>query len=221
MTISDIVSFIEHTIVPLGFLGIFLAAFIEEVIAPIPSAIVLTTSGFIFLSSSVFPYPFIPTLFFYVALPAALGMTVGSLLVYSIAYLFGKPAIDRFGSYLGLSWHDIERTEVKLSRTTMDELLLLLFRIFPFVPNTAVNALCGLLRLSLKRYLIITIIGTFIRAVLLASLGAFLGDVYAHYAVFIDSVSNYIFLGLIISTVSFCIIQLIRRERRLSSRKND
>ncbi len=219
MTISEIIAFIEGTILPFGAFGIFLAAFIEEVIVPIPSALVLMTSGFVFLSGIAFPYPFVPSLLFFVALPAALGMTLGSLFIYTVAYLFGKPALDRFGRFLGFNWGDIERTEVRLSGSGFDEILLVVFRIFPFVPSAAVNALCGLLRLSLKKYITLTLIGTFFRALLLASLGAFLGDLYGQYAVRIDRASDVIFLGLVVSTISFCLIQLLRYQRRLYSKK--
>ena len=50
-------------------------------------------------------------LFIYIVLPAALGVTVGSLFVYAIAYFAGKPFLERWGKYLGISWEDLEKTE--------------------------------------------------------------------------------------------------------------
>ncbi len=47
--IHSFINFIEQIVLPMGALGVFFAEIIEEVVVPIPSALVLLTSGFIFL----------------------------------------------------------------------------------------------------------------------------------------------------------------------------
>ena len=75
--------------IPLGAMGVFFAEIIEEVVVPIPSALVLFTSGFILLSGEV-SYEFFKDLIFVITIPGALGLTLGSTVIYYLAYYGGK-----------------------------------------------------------------------------------------------------------------------------------
>ena len=93
--IENLTHYLELYVLPLGPLGVFLASVAEEVVAPVPSALVMMTAGFVFVSGPV-GFGSILKIVLHVALPAALGVTLGSLWIYGIAYWGGKVYLDNF-----------------------------------------------------------------------------------------------------------------------------
>src|SRR5438477_612068 len=81
-----------------------------------------------------------------VVIPAAAGITLGSLMVYGIAYWAGKPALDKWGKWLGLGWKDVEAIQKKFSEKSFDEWGLFILRCIPILPSVAISAFSGLIR---------------------------------------------------------------------------
>lgn len=210
--IETIVSFIEGLLVPYGALGVFAASFIEEVVAPIPSALVLLASGFAFLHGEPFSFSYLSTLLFVIVIPASLGMALGSLFVYGLGFISGKPAITKFGRYFGISWHDIEKAEERFSGTSADEITLFLLRVLPVVPNTAVSAFCGLIRFPVGKYLLISAGGLAVRALVVSLIGAQVGSLYDRYEIYFDRAENYILA--LLSTVTLVLLFVLYRRTR-------
>lgn len=96
--IHSFITFIEQIVLPMGALGVFFAEIIEEIIVPIPSALVLLTSGFIFLKGD-FGIDVIKNLLFVIAIPGALGLTLGSLVIYYLSFYGGKPFIEKLAVF--------------------------------------------------------------------------------------------------------------------------
>ena len=213
--IETIISFIEGVLVPFGALGVFAASFIEEVIAPIPSALVLLTSGFIFLHGVPLSFAFFSKLIFTIVIPASLGMTLGSLFIYGLGYVSGKPAILRFGRYLGVTWKDVETAENRLSGTSADEWGLFILRVIPVVPNVAIAAFCGLVRFSVSKYIVISVAGLSLRAFGLALVGALAGSFYDRYTEYLDQIEKIILVGFAILALAFIFILYARRRRKV------
>jgi membrane protein DedA with SNARE-associated domain len=175
---ESIILYVEQILFVYGPLGIFLASIIEEVIAPIPSTMVIMGSSFLMLKgASLSPDSFL-NLFLNIVLPASLGVTLGSLFVYAIAYFAGKPFLQRWGKYLGVSWQDIEKAEDKFKDSRSDEIALFIVRALPIIPSVAINAFCGFIRYDIKKYLIITFLGTLVRAFILGVIGWQFGSLY-------------------------------------------
>lgn len=204
--ISNFIDAIQTFLIPLGWIGVFIAAIIEEVIAPIPSAFVTMGSGFLLMDELPVTAPNLLKLFLTISLPAAAGMAVGSLFVYGLAYWGGKPILERWGKWLGLSWQDLDRAEKKLRAHHADELMIFLVRTIPIIPSVAISAFCGLLRVKLKDYILFTFLGSLIRASLLGFIGWRLGNLYLNYAQKIDEWENVVLwglAGLVIITIAY------------------
>src|SRR3989344_5441066 len=191
-----LIHFLQANVLPLGALGVFSASVIEEVIAPIPSALIMTMSGFLFVSGE-FSLNTFSALIFKVAIQAALGVTIGSYVVYFVAKFGGRFLIERWGKYIGLYWSDIERRQDRLSGTRKDEIIIAGARILPVVPSVAVSAFCGILGMKAWKYFVITLIGTFFRGIILGLIGWQVGNVYIKYANFISSIENIVLLSTI------------------------
>ncbi len=153
---------------------LFIAAFTGEVIAPLPSPLLIIGATFFFKAS--FSWLLFYKVIFYVVLPLTLGSTIGATVIYLIAYYGGKPAIERLNKYLRISWNDIERFEQRLSKRKFDVLILFISRCIPLVPTTIANVLSGVIRMSPIYYIAATFLGIFIRIILLLFIFYFFGQ---------------------------------------------
>lgn len=209
--LDPIILFLQQTIVPLGMVGIFLGAVLEEVIAPIPSAAVLFTAGFLFLKD-LSGMALVTKLVFYIAIPAAAGIAIGALFIYGLVYVYGKPFIGRWGKWLGISWSDIEKLEKKIADGTSGGILLFTLRAIPVIPNVAVTAFFGLIRMHWSTFLVGSFLGAIIRASVLAYIGYHLGGL-------LENLANVLSVGEMLITLSIVGTILYFVYKNLKKRK--
>ncbi len=213
--IEHFISLLQTHVLPLGAFGVFLASIIEEVAAPIPSALIMTMAGFLLVSGPISVSSVI-ALIFKVAIPAALGVTIGSYLVFYIAKFGGQTIIDKFGKYVGLYYRDVENFKLKMSGTNKDELIIGLARVLPVFPSVVVSAFCGIIGMNPLKYFIISVIGIFFRGIILGAIGWQVGNIYSKYAGLISSIENVVLLSTIAAVLIFIVIKYIGKLRRIS-----
>ena len=203
------IELIEQFILPLGAPGVFFASILEEIIAVIPSPIVQMGAGFLFLGGQEVSSASVLSLIIQVSIPASLGVTLGSLVIYGAAYYIGKPAVDRFGKYFFLRWDDIEQAQKIFDKGWGDEVVIFIARALPIIPSVAIAGLCGLLRIDIKKYIIFTFLGTMVRATFLGFVGWQAGSLYTQYSVYIDTLER---AGLIVIAVGVAVFFLYQRK---------
>jgi membrane protein DedA with SNARE-associated domain len=155
-----------------------MGSIVEEIIAPIPSTLVIMGTSFVVLKGAAINPETLITLFTSVVLPASVGVTVGSSVIYILSYYLGKEFIERWGKYLGVSWENIVKAQKRFEKGRSDEILLFTVRAVPVVPSIAINVFCGFIRYDIKKFLIITFTGTMVRAFILGFLGWQFGSLY-------------------------------------------
>ena len=207
--IEILILFLQTHILPWGAGGVFVASVVEEVVAPIPSALVMTMSGFLLVVGPV-SVKTILALIFKVAIPAALGVTLGSYVVYGIARWKGRPIIERLGKYVGLYWGDVEKLQAKLSGTRKDEIVIGVARVIPFVPSVAISAFCGILGMNASKYFYITFLGVFLRALILGAIGWQVGNLYEKYAEMVSHLESYVLYTILAAIIVFVVVKYIR-----------
>lgn len=209
--IEQLVAYIQSLIAAYGPWGVLLATIIEEIIAPVPSAIVPLAAGFFLLPGDMAFIEVVARIIFVIALPVTVGISMGSVAVYALGYFGGKPIIERSKKITGISWVDVEKIEARISGGRTDELTLFVLRLIPIVPGVAISGFCGLVRYSFKKFLIITCVGAFIRALALGIVGWRVGELYTRYATVISGFEKQILLGsLVLAPIIF---MLYRRTR--------
>jgi len=144
----------------------FLGALVEEVIAPIPSPVVMTLAG----SFAAAEQQSILYLLF-LALVGTIGKTIGMFVVYIISRTFENVVTNKFGKFVGITDKQVEKISAKLGKGWKDNVALFLLRAAPIVPTAPVSIVAGLLRLDLKSYLISSAAGVFVRNVFYLYLG--------------------------------------------------
>ena len=140
--------------------------FIEEIVAPIPSPLIMTTAGSLVRLQG----QGIIALFL-VSFLAAFGKTIGSWIIYVVADKSEDLIMLRFGKFLGVTRQDVENIGKRFDNTWKDDMLLVLLRAVPFIPGAPVAVVCGIIKLNLKRYLRSTLVGTFLRSLMFGFIG--------------------------------------------------
>ena len=202
---AELTMFLEEFIITYGSWGIFFGSILEEIIAPIPSTAVIMGSSFFIMENSQISVQAFEKLFLYIALPAAAGVTIGSLVIYGIVYRVGKPFVDRWGKYLGLSWKEIEKTEEKYSKNNLMELSIFTTRALPIVPSIVISAFCGFIKFDIKKYITITFFGTLVRAFILGFLAWQFGSLYSQIESEFAISEEIVIIGLVIAVIGFII----------------
>jgi len=200
-----IASQLQSFFIAYGAIGVFFASMIEEIIAPIPSSIIILGSSFFILEGQAISINSMLSLIFNISIPTAFGITVGSLFIYGPSYYIGKPFIEKWGKYLGISWKDIEKTEKMFEDSSIDELILYLSRATPILPSVAIGAFCGIIRYDLKKYLIITFIGGLTKATIIGFLGWQFGNYYQEIARQIGFLEEITVIIMIIGIIAYII----------------
>lgn len=136
----------------------FFGSFVEEVVAPIPSPIVMTMTGSIAAAQqTTIPYLLV------LSVIGAVGKTLGAVLVYVIADRAEDFLFTRFGKILKISHTEIEQFGAKFSGSVRDYLLLFFLRALPVMSTALVSVASGIIALPLRVYIVGTFFGTIVR----------------------------------------------------------
>jgi membrane protein DedA with SNARE-associated domain len=76
---------------------------VEQVIVPIPSPIISMAGGASLFGLHTSFLPSLITVITKVALPYAIGATLGTAVIFYIFYYGGHPILDKYGKYVGIS----------------------------------------------------------------------------------------------------------------------
>ncbi|MCL4367204.1 DedA family protein [Patescibacteria group bacterium] len=167
--LASIASWIVNVISSLGYPGIMVTMAIESALIPLPSEIIMPFSGYL-VSTGQFSLPL-------VALSGAFGNLVGSLAAYALGFWgherLVRRFVRRFGKFILLSEHELDRAEELLNK--YKDLVVLVSRMVPGV-RTVISLPAGFAKLPLSRFIILTFVGSFIWSYLLAYIGFVLGE---------------------------------------------
>lgn len=136
----------------------FLGSFIEEIIAPIPSPVVMTLSGSMVAANGL-PFLYL----FVVAAIAAVGKTIGAIILFVIADKTEDVIMSRAGKYIGITHKQVEQIGARFKGTPRDYVTLLIIRSTPIIPSAPISLICGLIGLPKKLFIISTFFGTIVR----------------------------------------------------------
>lgn len=193
-----------HTLSTRVSLPIFITvgAALEEIIAPIPSPLVMTLGGSLAAASDAH---FLTLL--YLAVIGSLAKTAASYLVYFVSDKAEDWILLKFGRFIGISHREIEQFGSQLSGTWRDNLVMLALRAIPIIPTAPVSVISGLLKINPLTFLWTTLVGYAVRNYFYLYLGATSLDAIESLNSGLDSVEKIgyllIFLLLVLLTFYF------------------
>lgn len=144
----------------------FLGALIEEIVAPIPSPLVMTLAGSLVATNQQGVAQLIV-----LAVIGAVGKALGSIVIYVLADKGEDFVMKRFGWLLGISHKEVEDIGKHLTQGKRDDIILFLLRAIPIIPTAPVSIVCGLIKYNFKRYITVSFAGTLVRNIFYLYLG--------------------------------------------------
>ena len=213
--INEFILRISPLIIAYGAFGVFIASFVEEIIVPIPLSFILLSAGFFLLPATGSFEQVVLDAFLKIGIAGGLGLTLGSGVLYAVAYIGGEPAIEKWGRWFGVSWHDIGRVQSKITNSYWDEILLLISRMIPIIPHSVVSIACGVIRYPPKAFFITTFIGFTVRAFLMGLLGWSLGEAFVAYSEGVSSLGGWVAFVFALIFAGFLAFRILRKRKVL------
>lgn len=136
----------------------FIGSLVEEIVAPIPSPIVMTAAG-----SLAAQQGYTLAYLFVLSLIGAVGKTIGALFVYAVAYVVGTVFVQRFGHLLGVTLSDVDALRLRLGTGWSQMASLTFLRALPIMSSMVLSVGCGVVRVSFVLYVASTFVGTIVR----------------------------------------------------------
>ncbi len=143
----------EHYVLNLinnfGYLGMFLGMILEAVIIIIPSELILATGG-ILAGKGIFSFwgAFFTGLF---------GSVFCAVIIYAMGYFGGKEFAKKYGKYFFMKEDDLDKTDTWFEKYGL--IAACIGRNVPII-RTLISLPVGITRLSFKRFLIYTLLGS-------------------------------------------------------------
>lgn len=215
MILSSLLDYAQSFIISNASWAVFLGCIIEQIVVPIPASLIVLSATFLVMKGASFSLVSLWTLIIKIVIPAALGITLGSLVYYVLSYKLGKPFIERTSRFLGVSVKDIENVEKKFKENRYDDIFMFLARCFPVIPSIAINLFCGLIRYDLKKYLLTTFLGSAVQILGWGILAWLFGNVYQALEGSISFLGNAVLIIIVLAVAGFIIYKNREKLRDL------
>jgi membrane protein DedA with SNARE-associated domain len=163
--LTFLVLFVTHVIDIGGYAGIAALMGIESACIPLPSEIIMPFAGFVVFQGHMN--------LFWAATAGAVGCNLGSVVAYWIGAKGGRPLVERYGKWVLMSRHDLDRMTEFFNR--YGSITVLLGRLLPVV-RTFIAFPAGIARMPQLRFHIYTFVGSWPWCFALAYVGMKLGE---------------------------------------------
>ncbi|HLY92449.1 MAG TPA: DedA family protein [Candidatus Angelobacter sp.] len=148
-----------------GYLGVLLLMTIESACIPLPSEIIMPFAGYLVYTGRFS--------LLWAATAGALGCNLGSVIAYEIGCYGGRPLVERYGSYVFVGRHELERADRFFQR--FGGIAVFLGRLLPVI-RTFIALPAGIARMPRLRFHLYTFIGSWPWCFALAWIGMKLGE---------------------------------------------
>tara|TARA_B100000579_G_scaffold421713_1_gene422838 strand:- start:95 stop:751 length:657 start_codon:yes stop_codon:yes gene_type:complete len=190
----------------IGYGAILLAMFLENLIPPIPSELIMPLGGFYVSQGQL---GFLP-----VVLAGLIGTVIGALPWYGIGRLINEERIehwlDKNGRWIGINPQELARSRKWFNRYGVS--LVFWGRLVPGI-RTLISVPAGVELMPIMPFLLWTTAGSLIWTLFLTSTGFYLGDKYSNIQNWISPFSSF-FKLIIILIISCLFITFIYKTLR-------
>jgi membrane protein DedA with SNARE-associated domain len=176
---ESLAAWVADVIQASGYPGVALLMFAENLFPPIPSEVILPLAGFLVNQGEL---RFVPAL-----VVATVGSLAGALVLYALGRWGGRTLVLRYGRLLRVREADLDRADAWFDR--YGEAVVLLGRMVPGV-RSLVSIPAGLAKMPVKRFVVLTVLGSGAWNTLLIGAGWQLGENWYRLSGVVGSVSN-------------------------------
>jgi membrane protein DedA with SNARE-associated domain len=161
---EKIIALLVSAIVAGGYTSVILLMAIQSACIPIPSEVIMPLAGYALAHNQL--------QLIILATVASLASNLGSIPAYWVGARGGRPMVERYGSYLLLSRHDLDRVDHFFDR--FGSIAVLIGRMLPII-RTFIAFPAGVAKMNQLRFHIYTFIGSWPWCYVLAYIGMKLG----------------------------------------------
>jgi membrane protein DedA with SNARE-associated domain len=194
---------ITSTMESLGYWGIALLMFLENLFPPIPSELIMPLAGFTIAKGDM---GFVPAV-----LAGVVGTVLGAFPWYYLGKIVSEERLehlaDKYGKWITVSSKDIRKANNWFSRHGVKAVFF--GRLVPGV-RTLISLPAGINDMSLIPFVLYSTIGTSLWVIFLTTLGYLLGDNYELVDEYLGPISKIVLLSLVI----WFIIWIVRKRNR-------
>ncbi|MGI4757260.1 MAG: DedA family protein [Janthinobacterium lividum] len=147
--IDFLLPYITGLISAIGYPGVALLMAIESACIPLPSEIIMPFAGYVVYQGKMS--------LLLAATAGAIGCNLGSVVAYWIGAYGGRPLVERFGRYVLMSRHDLDRVDSYFQK--YGDITVLVGRLLPVV-RTFIALPAGIARMPQLRFHIYTFLGS-------------------------------------------------------------
>lgn len=187
----------------LGYPGVALLMFLENVFPPIPSELIMPLAGFTAGRGELS--------FVGVVIAGALGSLVGQLPLYYLGRLVGEEKLvrwaDRYGKWLTVSGDEIRRADDWFDKHGTKAVFIA--RLVPGL-RSLISIPAGISEMSMPKFLLYSALGTALWVVILTALGGVLGQNYD----LVDTYLGPVALVVVGALAVYAVVWIVRRRRQ-------
>ena len=184
-SIPDYISLAVEKNSTFAYLTICLAMFLENIIPPIPSEIIMPLGGFFVYQQKLN--------FYFLVFWGLFGTILGSLPWYYLGRLVNEKRLSNFldkrGKYLGISSNDLIKSRRWFEKYGVS--LVFWGRLVPGI-RTLISVPAGIELMPVRKFLIWTTFGSFIWVVLLTYAGFVFGENYPIIEAYLDQIKFFV-----------------------------
>lgn len=211
MGLGDILNaikiWVEGIISTMGYPGLYLVMFLENVFPPIPSEVVLPLAGSLTLTGK-FSIPMI-------TIVGMFGSLSGAFLFYGLGKWLGEPRVrnlmEKFGKYALLSTDDLDRSLEWFEK--YDDWVIFFSRMVPIV-RSLISIPAGIASMNFAKFTLYTVLGTALWSFVLSFGGRLLGEQWPLIADYINTYQNVVLVLVITCVVIFIAYRLIGKSNK-------
>ena len=204
-SIPDYISLAVEKNSTIAYLTICLAMFLENIIPPIPSEIIMPLGGFFVYQQKLN--------FYFLVFWGLSGTILGSLPWYYLGRLANEKRLSNFldkkGKYLGISSDDLTKSKSWFDKYGVS--LVFWGRLVPGI-RTLISVPAGIELMPLKKFLIWTTFGSLIWVSLLTYAGYLFGENYPIIETYLDQI-KFVVKPVIILIFLYFLIKIIKKYR--------
>ena len=190
----------------LGYLGIALLMFLDNVFPPIPSEIIMPSAGYSASQGKL--------LLIGVIIAGSLGSLLAAAVLYWVGYKCSHQTIfklvDRYGKYLFIKPHDVEKSLAWFEK--YGHRIVFFGRMVPEV-RSLISIPAGMSRMRFWKFMLYSGLGTIIWTTFLACVGFYLGENQALMQQIFSQV-GYLIVAIVVAVIAWL---LFRRHRYKSN----
>ncbi len=177
-----------------GYWGVAFLMLLETVFPPVPSEVIMTVAGVSASRGNM-------TLTGTIAAGTA-GAMLGNWFWYWLAIKFGEVRmhvfIDKYSRWLTLDWEEVERGHTMFRKH--GSIIVLIARMIPTL-RSLISIPAGLFKMSLRRFLVFSTIGTAGWSAALAGAGYFLGSQFVDVEKWLGPLSTLVIVAIVVTYV--------------------